>query len=226
MPRHARIHTSRVKNLRVKLQQIQRGRTEPFVINKNYTFPEEEWMDFVRKDRDTYYSVNDRTKTEGAKYTLRDVYTDTVYVQYGLKDDTSLTRNPLIRFYRSIRSQMYTHIEKILSLIRADFTIKSVPCFINGAYSPITKTHFDDYNNIIILLNGSKTFYLAPQGSIINTPNKNENETDSSPHDGTSAFVKATLTAGDMLYIPLGWWHYVESRPNSIMLNFWFVRRT
>ena len=101
---------------------------------------------------------------------------------------------------------MYTHIKKILSLIRADFTIKSVPCFMNGAYSPITSTHFDDYHNIIILLNGSKTFYLAPQDSIINTPNKNENETDANPHDKVSTFLKTTLTSGDMFFIPKEWW--------------------
>ena len=224
MPRHARIPSSRINNLRVKLQQIKKG-TEPFVITKEYTFPEEEWDEFVRKDTGTYYSVNETTKTEGAKYSLRDVYRDKIYIQYGLKTDTSLTRNPLIRFYRQIRSRMHTEIEKVLSLIRGSFTIKSVPCFINGDFSPITKTHYDDYHNIIILLSGSKTFYLARQGSIVNTDNKNENETDSNPHDGTSSFVKATLTPGDMLYIPLGWWHYVESEPNSIMLNFWFVNR-
>jgi hypothetical protein len=55
----------------------------------------------------------------------------------------------------------------------------------------------------------------------VNTPTRNENETDSNPHDGTSVFVKATLTAGDILYIPAGWWHYVESDPFSVMLNFW-----
>ena len=224
MPRHARIHTSRVNNLRVKLQQIQRG-TEPFVITKESPFPEEEWAEFVKKDTGTYYSVNKSTNTEGAKYSLRDVYHDKIYIQYGLKNDTSLTRNPLIRFYRQIKSRMHTDIEKVLSLIRGSFTIKSVPCFINGDFSPITKTHFDDYHNVIIMLSGSKTFYLARQGSIVNTDNKNENETDSDPHDGKSIFVKATLTPGDMLYIPLGMWHYVESQPNSIMLNFWFVNR-
>ena len=43
--------------------------------------------------------------------------------------------------------------------------------------------------------------------------------------DGTSAFLNTTLTPGDMLCIPVGMWHDVESLPNSIMLNFWFVGR-
>ena len=224
MPRHARIPTSRVNSLRSKLKQIERG-CGPFVITRSHTFPMDEWMEFVRDDRETYYSVNDQTKTEGARYSLRDVYGGRIYVQYGLKEDTSLARNPVMRFYRHLRSRMSLEIEKVLSLVSGTFTIKSVPCFINGDYSPVTRTHYDEYHNLVILLNGSKTFYLARQGAIVNTPTRNENETDSDPHDGTSAFVKATLSPGDVLYIPLGWWHYVESAPHSIILNFWFVTR-
>ena len=85
-------------------------------------------------------------------------------VQYGLKEDTSLPQNPLIRFYRQIKSRMSIEIEKILSLIRQSFVIKSTPCFINGDFSPVTKTHYDGYHNIVLLLSGSKTFYLAKQG--------------------------------------------------------------
>ena len=226
MPRHARIHSSRINNLRVKLRQIASGECNPFVITKEHTFPEEEWREFVRKDTGTYYSVNQTTNTEGAKYMLRDVYRDKIYIQYGLKDDTSLPRNPLIRFYRQIKSRMSLEIEKILSLIRQNFIIKSTPCFINGGFSPVTRTHYDGYHNIVLLLSGSKTFYLAKQGRIVNTPTRNENETDSNPHDGTSAFEKATLAPGCILYIPAGWWHYVESEPYSVMLNFWFLPRT
>ena len=80
MPRHARIPSSRINNLRVKLQQIKKG-TEPFVITKEYKFPEEEWDAFVRKDTGKYYSVNETTKTEGAKYSLRDVHRDKIYIQ-------------------------------------------------------------------------------------------------------------------------------------------------
>lgn len=220
MPRHARISSSRVNNLQVKLRQIQRGECEPFVITKEHVFPQQEWADFVRKDTATYYSVNDTTKTEGAKYQLRDVYRDKIYIQYGLKADTSLTRNPVIRFYRQIQSRMSIEIDKMLSLIRDKFT---TPCFINGGYSPVTKTHFDDYHNIFLVLSGSKTFYLAKQGTIVKSQTRNPNETDSNPHDGVSVFLKATLTPGSILYIPAGYWHFVESGPHSVMLNFWFV---
>jgi ribosomal protein L16 Arg81 hydroxylase len=29
------------------------------------------------------------------------------------------------------------------------------------------------------------------------------------------------LEAGEMLYIPEGWWHYVVSEPNTLAVNFW-----
>ena len=46
---------------------------------------------------------------------------------------------------------MTRRIEQMISLIRERFTIKSTPCFINGNYSPVTKTHYDDYQNILLL---------------------------------------------------------------------------
>ena len=91
---------------------------------------------------------------------------------------------------------MSLEIEKVLSLVRGTFTIKSVPCFINGDYSPVTRTHYDEYHNLIILLNGSKTFYLARQGAIVNTPTRNENETDSDPHDGHVCVREGDALAG------------------------------
>lgn len=201
---------------------------DPFVITKDYAFPAQEWTTFVQKDRQKYYSVNATTNTEGAKCFLKDVYKGKIYIQYGLKEDAdnSITNNPLIRFYTTLmQSPMAKKIEELRLLIEAKFDIQAVPCFINGNYKPVTKTHFDNYHNVILLLEGKKTFYLAKQGSIVKTKNKNANETDSNPHEGESVFVKTVLTPGDVLYIPLGWWHYVESAPNSIMLNFWFVPR-
>merc|ERR1711879_368892 len=35
--------------------------------------------------------------------------------------------------------------------------------------------------------------------------------------------VEVTLNAGDMLFLPLGWWHHVESLAQmNVSINFWF----
>ena len=221
-----RIPSSNVNNLKVKLQKIAEGKlTTPFVITKSYDFPWDQWMDFVAKDTEKYYSVNADTKTEGAKYTLKQVYRQKIYIQYGLKSDCSLPKNPIIRFYRSLKSQRMTRrIEQMILLIREQFTIKSTPCFINGNYSPVTKTHYDEYHNILLLLGCTKTFYLAAQGAIFHSTTGHPNETSATPRDG-SQFTKVVLRPGNVMYIPPGYWHYVESSPNSVMVNFWFLKK-
>jgi len=35
-------------------------------------------------------------------------------------------------------------------------------------------------------------------------------------------YVEAILWPGEMLYIPLGWWHYVESLSTSFSVSFWW----
>ena len=29
------------------------------------------------------------------------------------------------------------------------------------------------------------------------------------------------LSAGEILYLPNGWWHYVDSTPHTVMTNVW-----
>ena len=125
------IPSSSVNNLRAKLQKIAEGKqTTPFVITKSYDFPWDQWKEFVARDTEKYYSVNADTKTEGAKYTLKQVYRQKIYIQYGIKSDCSLPKNPIIRFYRSLKSQRITRlIEHTISLIRERFTIKVYSLF-------------------------------------------------------------------------------------------------
>ena len=60
MPRHARILSSRINNLRVKLRLIERGECEPFVITKEHTFPEEKWRESWREaERDVRKTKNE-----------------------------------------------------------------------------------------------------------------------------------------------------------------------
>lgn len=35
-------------------------------------------------------------------------------------------------------------------------------------------------------------------------------------------YVEAILAPGDLLYLPIGWWHYVRSLTPSFSVSFWF----
>jgi lysine-specific demethylase 8 len=36
-------------------------------------------------------------------------------------------------------------------------------------------------------------------------------------------YVEAMLGPGDSIYVPLGWWHYVESLTTSFSVSFWWI---
>ncbi|EGP88566.1 uncharacterized protein MYCGRDRAFT_30460, partial [Zymoseptoria tritici IPO323] len=42
------------------------------------------------------------------------------------------------------------------------------------------------------------------------------------PHAEEARYVEAMLGPGDSLYVPLGWWHYVESATTSFSVSFWW----
>ncbi|SMQ49522.1 unnamed protein product [Zymoseptoria tritici ST99CH_3D7] len=43
------------------------------------------------------------------------------------------------------------------------------------------------------------------------------------PHAEEARYVEAMLGPGDSLYVPLGWWHYVESATTSFSVSFWWI---
>jgi lysine-specific demethylase 8 len=42
------------------------------------------------------------------------------------------------------------------------------------------------------------------------------------PRVARATFFKGTLEAGDVLYIPRGWWHFLAAPGPSVSLNCWF----
>ena len=53
-----------------------------------------------------------------------------------------------------------------------------------------------------------------------------EGDGDTSPHDAEAfrnvPFVDCILEPGDLLYIPIGWWHYVRGLSVSFSVSFWW----
>lgn len=94
--------------------------------------------------------------------------------------------------------------------------------------------HHDDGENFLMLLDGTKTVFLAHQDQAQNF------YAHAAKHGGTSAvhqdsvdhvtfpnfkhvqWTKAELEAGDTLYIPHTYWHQVNSKGRNLAANVWF----
>ena len=101
-----------------------------------------------------------------------------------------------------------------------------------------TQSHFDELENFNIALEGRKRFVLAPPGSLDYYPrsivrgfgDKSQafdfDDVDPSRFPRLAAKLaqrrEVILTPGQMLYLPLGWWHQAESLDDmNINMNFW-----
>lgn len=94
--------------------------------------------------------------------------------------------------------------------------------------------HEDDGENFLMLLAGTKEVMLVHQDHAQNL------YAHAAKHQGTSAvhqdtvdhvnfpnfkhikWLKATLEAGDTLYIPHSYWHQVNSKGRNLAVNFWW----
>lgn len=113
---------------------------------------------------------------------------------------------------------------------------------------PGTKTplHTDPHHNILCQVVGYKyirlynplwTKFLYPAGvdeagvdmgntSLVDVKvwreDGEEEEKRKFPEFGKAEYLEAVLGPGECLYIPLGWWHYVESLTASFSVSFWW----
>ncbi|MFW9270485.1 cupin-like domain-containing protein [Pseudomonas sp. NR3] len=105
-----------------------------------------------------------------------------------------------------------------------------------GPKGTLTPLHRDDTDNLFAQVWGQKTFTLAaphhrealgtwstaPQGGLDGcdfNPDAPDYARFPSARDVT--FLRATLEAGDLLFLPEGWFHQVESVSTSLSVNFW-----
>jgi hypothetical protein len=208
------------------------------------------WAHFVEQDRGSY-QVNEGSKTDRSDggsvhspglLSLRLIWSEARRMEVGLSDLEGGQVNPVTRWLGnrpgdapSVRrvERLLAQLRSILLEVRGQQAEMKEPAFVAGMIGPGGgPTHFDDYDNIAVVLVGCKTFYIAPQATfydacLLGEPNERLGV---SPHDGLSScadqWKQERLEAGDILYLPQGWWHYVDSLPQTVMTNVWARERS
>ncbi|KAL7282542.1 hypothetical protein ACG7TL_004013 [Trametes sanguinea] len=94
----------------------------------------------------------------------------------------------------------------------------------------ISLTNIDPYENIYTVLRGSKQFTLLPptEGWCLKaeTPlvrwSSVTDPTDPRALPAEAHPIHITVNAGETLYLPAGWWHYVRQRGFTVAVNYWY----
>ncbi|KAI4471523.1 hypoxia-inducible factor 1 alpha inhibitor-related [Holotrichia oblita] len=110
---------------------------------------------------------------------------------------------------------------------------------INAWFGPkgtISSLHFDPKDNLLAQVYGTKLVILfSPQDTqylythsdqmLCNTSQVNPIKPDLEqfPEFTKAKMMKCLLEAGEMLYIPPKWWHYVVALEKSFSVNFWWT---
>ncbi|MFK0314408.1 cupin-like domain-containing protein [Pseudomonas sp. NPDC090233] len=130
--------------------------------------------------------------------------------------------------------------EKLLALIRfPDYFERSrfiAPRIWIGPKGTLTPLHRDDTDNLFAQVWGEKSFILAaphhrpalgtwstsPEGGLDGCDfNPNAPDYQQFPAAREVPLLRVVLQAGDLLFLPEGWFHQVESLSTSLSVNFW-----
>ncbi|MBF8681105.1 cupin-like domain-containing protein [Pseudomonas fulva] len=130
--------------------------------------------------------------------------------------------------------------EKLLALIRfPDYFERSryiAPRIWIGPKGTLTPLHRDDTDNLFAQVWGQKSFILAaphhrpalgtwstsPKGGLDGCDfNPDAADYQRFPAARDVPFLRVVLQAGDLLFLPEGWFHQVESVSTSLSVNFW-----
>ena len=129
--------------------------------------------------------------------------------------------------------------------LRRDFSLPDYCCLGHGELlatnawlgprGTVTPWHTDPHQNLLVQVVGKKYVRLAPpeaaaclypftSGLTTNTSRVDALAPDLEefPRYADVPFLDCLLEPGAMLYIPPGWWHYVQSASSSFSVSFWW----
>jgi lysine-specific demethylase 8 len=186
------------------LMKIAAFRTVPVELGKAYT--DDNWGQNLFKFGDFLQEISKESSSTCAYLAQHDLF-DQIPM---LKNDFS--------------------IPDYCSVISDDVIIKS---WI-GPKNTISSMHTDAKHNLlcqvigeklIILASPAETMNLYPYDSILSNTSQIDAENldfEKFPLTKKVKFKRIILRAGEMLYIPKNYWHYVRSLTPSISISFWF----
>ena len=111
------------------------------------------------------------------------------------------------------------------------------PCAVNAWFGPVntvSPAHTDPHHNLLCQVVGVKRVRLfSPdqtprmyphEGKMSNTSQVDviNPDRDKFPLFTDVEFIEATLSPGDALYIPPGWWHHVVAKTTSFSVSYWW----
>lgn len=125
-------------------------------------------------------------------------------------------------------------------IVRPDFMPRSgyvrSPFLWMGRGNNASRLHYDDYDNLYVVLTGRKHItlfppedrdylypYDIPKRRHFSRVDLRRPDFERFPKLAYTRPYECVLRRGDMLYIPYRWWHYLRSHGLNIAVNWWWV---
>ena len=89
-----------------------------------------------------------------------------------------------------------------------------------------TPLHFDDFHNALTVLHGRKQVRYCRYSRVPPRPAWSVDANHPNDDSWTPSTTKVILNPYDVLFLPAGWWHQVDSDPSTVAVNYWWFRTT
>lgn len=189
----------------------------------------------ILRSKSQYFKFDDKKEREIIQMTLRDFY-DKGVINIGQDGYFyALGRSPIDQFgdlksFMKLPSTLSKVVDGILRRPERNLWI--------SPKGTRTALHFDAVENLNLQVQGSKSFLLFPpcvknmycyplnsQAAYVSSldPRDHAHKSNVFPYESG---VEVVLNAGEMIYLPYGWWHQIDSIGDRNMnANYWWFPR-